>query len=127
MAAAAPFNGARIHIKNAVPQREEHVIVLRHWIQIIQAFQHRGRIAHIAARNSTTLNSVHRAHAKQRGTNSMSAHIKQINGQARLIKPVVAERVATQTFAGNKFPFCSCRAIGQNARLLLKLSKFESR
>ena len=43
----------------------------------------------------------------------MSAHIKQINRQARLIKPVVAERVATQTFAGNKFPFCGCRAIGQ--------------
>ena len=82
MASATPFDCLGIDIQNAIPQREEHAVVLRHWIQFIQTFKHGGGIAHVATWNRATANGVHGAHSKQRRTNSVSAHVKQVNSQA---------------------------------------------
>ncbi len=83
-------------VVHAVPHREGHLVLLGRGKMLVEGREHRAGIAEVGSGQRLRTQHVRHRDGKQGGANPVPGDVDEVDGQAVLVEPVVAERVAAQ-------------------------------
>ena len=104
MSSAREGQFPRVRVHDAVPNREEHVVLPVHGKREVERSQDGGGIREVHVRHRAVAEDVHDGDGQQGRADSMTADVQHVEGEAAFIQPVIAERVAAELITGQEAP-----------------------
>ena len=101
---ACPPERAASAVVNAVPHREEHVVVPFHGERPVERREDGPRIAEVGVRQRLTTDGVEGRHAEEGRADPVAADVEEVDRDMVVVEAVVAEGVAPQVGRGDEPP-----------------------